>query len=243
MAHLYYLPAGETLVEGSSARLVGDEARHAAVVSRLGVGEDILVGDGVGALARTTATMVSPQEVVVDVHSTTFHPRPTTEMWLVQALAKGDRDELALQTCTELGVDRIIPWQAGRSVSQWRGDKVAKGVARWNKIATEASKQALRAWIPPVDTVVSTKDLAKLGGSHELLLLDPDAQEPLSSYSPPTGKPVLVIVGPEGGVDPAEREVLIEAGATALKLGSTVLRTSSAGPAAIALLNSSLGRW
>ena len=128
MAHLYYLPTGETPVEGSSARLVGEEARHAAVVSRLGVGEDILIGDGEGTLARASATTVSPQEIVVDVRSTTFHPRPTTEIWLVQALAKGDRDELALQTCTELGVDRIIPWQAQRSVSQWRGDKVTKGV-------------------------------------------------------------------------------------------------------------------
>ena len=243
MAHLYYLRTGETPVEGSSARLVGEEARHAAVVSRLGVGEDILIGDGEGTLARASATTVSPQEIVVDVRSTTFHPRPTTEIWLVQALAKGDRDELALQTCTELGVDRIIPWQAQRSVSQWRGDKVTKGVARWSKIATEASKQALRAWVPRVDTVVSTKDLAQLGGSHELLVLDPDAPEALSSYTPPTGKPVVVIVGPEGGVDPAERELLIEAGATAWKLGSTVLRTSSAGPAALALLNSSLGRW
>jgi 16S rRNA (uracil1498-N3)-methyltransferase len=243
VAHLYYVPAGQTLEEGSVARLEGDEARHAASVSRLAVGEDILVGDGRGALARATATQVSPTEVVLDVHEVTIHQRPEPEVWLVQALAKGDRDELAIQTCTELGVDGIIPWQAARSVSQWRGDKVAKGVARWHKIVTEASKQSLRPWVPPVHEPMTTKDIAGLGESHQILLLDPDALDSLSAYIPPRTKPLLVVVGPEGGVEPAERELLLDSGALDLKLGRTILRTSSAGPAALAVLNSSMGRW
>ena len=243
VAHLYYVSAGETLTPGRTATLSGDEARHAASVSRLGVGEDILIGDGLGTIAEASAEKVSATEVLVEIHDTTFHPRLEPEVWLVQALAKGDRDELAIQTCTELGVDRIIPWQASRSVSQWKGDKIPKGVARWQKIVTEAAKQSLRAWVPPVDQPVTTKDLAHLGTTTQLVLLDPDATDSLSAYIPPQDRPLVVIVGPEGGIDPRERDLLMDSGAIDLKLGSTVLRTSSAGPAALALLNASMGRW
>ena len=243
VAHLYYVPSGNSLEAGVPARLLDEEARHAATVGRLGVREDILVGDGVGTLATARATAVGPKEVVLEVLETTVHARPQPEVWLVQALAKGDRDELAIQTCTELGVDRIIPWQAARSVSVWKGDKVAKGVARWQKIATEASKQSLRPWIPTVDPVMTTKEIATLGSDHQLLLLEPGARDALSAYIPARTPHVLVMVGPEGGIEPSEKELLMSSGALDLRLGSTVLRTSSAGPAALALLNSSMGRW
>ena len=243
MAHLYYAAPGETLEQGVSVRLHGDEARHAASVSRLAVGEDISVGDGVGTLATARAIAVSPKEVLLEVLDITTHPANTPEVWLVQALAKGDRDELAIQTCTELGVDRIIPWQASRSISRWKGDKLTTGVARWQKIATEASKQSLRAWIPPVERAMTTQDIADLGAEHQLLLLDPDAVDALSAYIPQREKNLLVIVGPEGGVEQAERELLLSSGAVDLTLGQTVLRTSSAGPAALAVLNAAMGRW
>lgn len=243
MAHLYYVAPGETLEQGVSVRLQGDEARHAASVSRLAVGEEISVGNGVGTLATARATAVGPKEVLLEVLATSTHPPHTPEVWLVQALAKGDRDELAIQTCTELGVDRIIPWQASRSISRWKGDKLSSGVARWQKIATEASKQSLRAWIPPVERAMTTQDIADLGADHQLLLLDPDAVDSLSAYIPPRDKNLLVIVGPEGGAEQAERELLLSSGALDLKLGRTVLRTSSAGPAALAVLNGAMGRW
>lgn len=243
MAHLYYVPAGSPLEVAKPTRLLNDEARHAATVGRLRVGEEILVGDGEGTLATARAREVGPREVVLEVLDTTVYARPQPEIWLVQALAKGDRDELAIQTCTELGVDRIIPWQAARSVSLWKGDKVAKGVARWQKIATEASKQSLRPWIPSVQTPMTTKEIADVGGAHQLVLLDPEAHDSLSAYIPRQEPHVLVMVGPEGGIEPSEKELLMKSGAVDLRLGSTVLRTSSAGPAALALLNSSMGRW
>ena len=243
MAHLYYVPAGEPLEAGAPARLLGDQARHAASVARLSVGESVLIGDGAGTLGHATATAGSPEGVDLMVHSTDSHPKPESEVWLVQALAKGDRDELAIQTCTELGVDRIIPWQAARSVPVWKGEKADKGVLRWQKIASEAAKQSLRPWIPVVEPILTTADLAALDGDHQLVLLDPEAIDSVPAYIPPRGRPILVIVGPEGGVEPAEREVLLDAGAVDLRLGSTILRTSSAGPAALALLNSSMGRW
>lgn len=243
MAHLYYIPEGTVLQPGHKASLLGDEARHAVTVGRLGVGEEILLGDGHGTLAKATATEVSGKRVELQVHECTTHEPPSPQVWLVQALAKGDRDEMAIQTCTELGVDRVIPWQAARSVSIWKGDKLDTGVARWQKIVTEASKQSLRARIPEVSKAMSTRDLVALGETTQLVLLDPEAEDSLSAYIPPTGKTVVVIVGPEGGVEPSEREMLLDAGAIDLKLGGTVLRTSSAGPAALAVLNSALGRW
>jgi 16S rRNA (uracil1498-N3)-methyltransferase len=186
---------------------------------------------------------VSPKEVQLQIQDTTFQPPNQPEVWLVQALAKGDRDELAVQTCTELGVDRIIPWQASRSVSRWMGDKLDTGVARWQKIAVEASKQSLRAWVPQVEQAMTTQEIANLGDVHQLLLLDPEASDSLSAFIPRPDRNLLVMVGPEGGVDAAEAELLLDSGAVDLKLGSTVLRTSSAGPAALALVNSSMGRW
>jgi 16S rRNA (uracil1498-N3)-methyltransferase len=150
---------------------------------------------------------------------------------------------MAIQTCTELGVDRAIPWQAARSVSVWKGDKLDKGVARWQKIVTEASKQSLRARIPEVSPAMSSCEVALLGETTQLILLDPEAEDSLSAYRPPVGKTLVLLVGPEGGVESSERQMFLDAGAIDLKLGDTVLRTSSAGPAALAVLNSALGRW
>jgi 16S rRNA (uracil1498-N3)-methyltransferase len=243
VAHLYYIPEGTVLEPGATAVLVGDEARHAVSVGRLGVGEEILIGDGRGVLARAHATQVSAQKVELQVHECTSHEPPSPQVWLVQALAKGDRDEMAIQTCTELGVDRVIPWQAARSVSVWKGDKLDKGVARWQKIVTEASKQSLRARIPEVSPAMSSCEVALLGETTQLILLDPEAEDSLSAYRPPVGKTLVLLVGPEGGVESSERQMFLDAGAIDLKLGDTVLRTSSAGPAALAVLNSALGRW
>ena len=128
MAHLYLLDATSELTPGSEVSLLGDEARHAASVGRIGVGEETLVGNGVGRIARARALKVSPKEVVLEVLDVRDDDPVVPEIWLVQALAKGDRDERAIQACTELGVDRIIPWASARSVSVWRGEKARIGV-------------------------------------------------------------------------------------------------------------------
>jgi 16S rRNA (uracil1498-N3)-methyltransferase len=225
------------------AVLSGDEARHASGVARLKAGEAIMVGDGRGTIGRGIAVAVGAGEVVVELQDVNTVPAPSPEIWLVQALAKGDRDELAIQACTELGVDRIIPWQAGRSVSVWKADKATKGQTRWNKIVTEASKQSLRARVPQVSALSTTSDIAQLGEENQLVLLEAQGSDPLSAYIPPKHKNLVLIVGPEGGIEPAEREVLLDAGAVDLRLGNTVLRTSTAGVAALSVMNSAMGRW
>jgi 16S rRNA (uracil1498-N3)-methyltransferase len=180
----------------------------------------------------------------VEVEDTTVAPRPAPRIRLVQALAKGDRDELAVQAATELGVDGIIPWAAARSVSRWEGAKVAKGRDRWSSIVREASKQSIRPWLPDVADLATTKRLAVLAASTRMFLLEPTASVRLAGMTAiDDGRDILLVVGPEGGIAPAELDVLQEAGAVAVRLGETVLRTSTAGPAALAVLNAALGRW
>jgi 16S rRNA (uracil1498-N3)-methyltransferase len=212
-------------------------------VGRLSVGENTAATDGRGSLAKAVVSGVTGAEVTLQVSSVDLHQKPSPEIWLAQALAKGDRDEQAIQACTELGVDRVIPFAAGRSISSWRGDKVEKGVLRWTKIVTEATKQSLRAWVPFVTEPHTIAELCTKAGECEIVVLDPLATAPLSVFRPSGETPILVVVGPEGGLSPEELNEFENAGATRYRLGDTVLRTSSAGPAALAVLNVTLGRW
>ncbi|GAA1210937.1 16S rRNA (uracil(1498)-N(3))-methyltransferase [Microbacterium maritypicum] len=237
------------LVESSTDAAVGDlvsltgaEAKHAAVVRRLRVGEAVTVGDGAGVWLAGTAEEVSPARVDVRIAERVEHPAHTPRIVLVQALAKGDRDELAVQAACELGVDEIVPWQASRSVSRWEGPKAVKGRERWATIVREAAKQAHRAWLPDVVAPVSTAQLAERAREQRVLLLDPTAPVRLSEIEP-DDRDLVLVVGPEGGISEEELRRLTEAGAERVLLGDTVLRTSTAGPAAIAVLSVALGRW
>ncbi|MFG6401536.1 16S rRNA (uracil(1498)-N(3))-methyltransferase [Microbacterium sp. P04] len=228
---------------GDDVVLDGAEAHHAAAVRRIRVDEQVTVGDGRGAWLTGHCVAVSPREVVVRVDERTEIDPPVRRLVLVQALAKGDRDELAVQAATELGVDAIVPWQAERSVSRWDA-KAAKGVARWSAIVREAAKQAHRAWVPEVADLARTADLVRLASGTRMLVLEPGAPEPLSGAAlGGDGQDVVLIVGPEGGISPAESAALTAAGAQSVRLGDTVLRTSTAGAAALAVASVRLDRW
>jgi 16S rRNA (uracil1498-N3)-methyltransferase len=227
---------------GDLVSLTGAEAKHAAVVRRLRVGESVTIGDGAGVWLTGVAEEVSPTRVDVRVSDRALHDAPTPRIVLAQALAKGDRDELAVQAACELGVDEIVPWQAGRSVSRWEGPKAVKGRERWATIVREAAKQAHRPWIPEVSAPVTTGQLAQRAGGARMLLLDPTATVRLSELES-DGRDLILVVGPEGGIAPEELDRLTAAGAERVLLGDTVLRTSTAGPAAIAVLSVALGRW
>ncbi|WP_425842002.1 16S rRNA (uracil(1498)-N(3))-methyltransferase [Microbacterium sp. PA5] len=242
MALHFLLDDGPLTAEaGDLVELGGAEAHHAAAVRRVRAGEAVTLGDGKGTWLRGTVESVAPKLVAVRVDERRDVPAPERELVLVQALAKGDRDELAVQAATELGVDAILPWQASRSVSRWDAAKSAKGVARWQSIVREASKQAHRAWVPEVGTPVSTAEVA--GERGLVLVLDPAAAEPLSRVDVGDARRILLVVGPEGGIAPEELAALGAAGAVPVRLGETVLRTSTAGPAALAVLSARVGRW
>lgn len=243
MAHFYLVEDLESAAVGDRVALVGAEARHAVTVSRIAVGETVSIGNGAGLVVTGEVVSAEHAELAITVNEVHEHPHRQPALFLVQALAKGDRDELAVQAATELGVDGVIPWQAARSISRWEGAKVAKGRDRWTAIVREASKQSIRPWAPDVLDLATTKQLAAMVSSAvRMLVLDPTAEAPLASLTL-DDRDLLVVVGPEGGVAPQELATLTSAGAELVRLGPEVLRTSTAGPAAIAVLNVGLGRW
>lgn len=242
MALHFLVESSTDAVVGDLVSLTGAEAKHAAVVRRLRVGEGVTVGDGSGVWLTGVAEEVSPSRVDVRVTERSVEDAPAPRLTLVQALAKGDRDELAVQAACELGVDEIVPWQASRSVSRWEGPKAVKGRERWATIVREAAKQAHRRWVPEVTAPSTTKDLVARASAQRVLLLDPTAPVRLSEIEQ-DGRDIALVVGPEGGISDDELATLTAAGAERVLLGDTVLRTSTAGPAAIAVLSVALGRW
>lgn len=247
MAHLYISEGLSHTVVGATITLDGAEARHAASVSRLRVGEIVLVSNGTGLLIQAEAQTVAKDQIGLTVVSVAEVAAQTPAITLIQALAKGDRDERAIEMATELGVTGIVPWQSARSVSRWEGDKAIKGRDRWQAIVREASKQAVRAWVPVVHPVATTKEILSFPFDGLTLVLDPSGatsvSQALSSSPQRAAQGVRVVVGPEGGLSTEEVAEFAGAGAVVVGLGANILRTSTAGPAVIAVVNELLARW
>ena len=226
----------ELLVDGS-------EGRHAVEVLRLEPGERVRVGNGQGTVAEGEVVSAGPQGLRVAVSARFEVPAPQPEFVLVQALPKGDRGPLAVDLATELGVDRIVPWTASRCVTRWREDRADKGVARWRAVARAAAKQSRRPRLPEVTDPASTREVCGLIGDADLaVVLHEQARRPLAWVPVPSSGTVVVVVGPEGGLTDGEVVAFRAAGAHAVRLGPEVLRTSTAGAAALAAL-SVRSRW
>lgn len=232
---------------GDIITVTGAEARHAVTVQRRAVGEAIELVDGQGARVRGRIEAIRDGELDVLADAVSRDNDPTVV--LVQALAKGGRDEQAVESATELGVTRVVPWAAERSIVQWRGPKVAKGQASWTALAFAATKQSRRALVPVVDPLVTTAQLeaavrAATASGERVLVLHETATTPLVSLEwDDPAQPVWLIVGPEGGISDRELDLFAAAGAEAVLLGPHVLRASSAGPAAIAALAATRRSW
>ncbi|MGM7667381.1 16S rRNA (uracil(1498)-N(3))-methyltransferase [Microbacterium sp. A93] len=239
---------------GDTTVLTGAEARHAAQVMRLAPGERVDVADGSGRRVSGSVLSAAADHLEVSAESVTDEPFPTPELVLVQALAKGDRDLLAVQTATELGLDAVHPWQAERSIVRWKGEKAAKAVAKWDAALLSAAKQARRTRVPRTQKMLDGVAVASVCGPGTLVLvLHEDATESLGEVvgevlgevtegsAPP--ERIVLVVGPEGGISPAEVEALTGSGGRLVLLGRNVLRSSTAGPAAVAVLQHLLGRF
>lgn len=242
MAHFYIDSRLESTAVGAQVTVSGPEARHAVTVGRLRSGESIRVGNGGGLIATGTVTATSPSEFTIEVTDVATQRRPEPQLWLAQALAKNDRDELAIQMATELGVDGVIPWAAQRSIVKWEGAKLRKHLDRWAAIVHEAAKQSVRAHVPELEDLKSSKALASLAADFDTYVLDPAATERLAQVRP-GARDILLVVGPEGGIAPAEFAMFEAAGASRRRLGDSILRTSTAGAAGLATLAVNLGRW
>ena len=229
---------------GQILELTGYEAKHAISVRRMRVGEAIQLTDTKGLRVRGSVSAIVGNSMKITVESATTDVRPAVEFTLVQALAKGDRDELAIQAATELGVAKVIPWESDRSVSRWIGIKESKGVDRWQAIVSEAAKQSLSVWFPVVQAPVKGSGIAQIVSDVDLVLvLDPTASKGLGAVQLPTKGAIALVVGPEGGISDAELESLERAGAVRVNLGAPILRTSTAGVAAISGILALSGQW
>jgi len=206
------------------------EILHAKNSLRIRPGEQIRITDGEGRLA--IAGFGDELKVIKSWQVDRVKPF----IHVVQALAKGDRDELAVQTATELGASRFTPWQAERSIVRWNAQKATKGVARWKSIATEATKQSHQAWLPEVTDLAVDTDFPFTG---QLIVLDPDAEVSLTELN--FEQQLTLVIGPEGGISESELEKLKSRGAMVASLGNSVFRTSTAAPAAIATIRTLVG--
>jgi 16S rRNA (uracil1498-N3)-methyltransferase len=233
---VFHLPdlAGPELV------LDGAEGRHAAVVRRIGAGERLRLTDGRGSFAEGTVTAASKTGVTVTVEHRGTVPAASPRLVVVQALPKGERAELAVEMLTEVGADVVVPWNAERSQFRSNPERVAKTLTKWQAWAFEASKQSRRSWFCEVAPIASTAEVAQLVRDAALpVVLHEEAKTPLSSLPLPGSGDIVLVVGPEGGISPAELEAF---GVDPVLLGDTVLRTSTAGVAAAAALLSRT-RW
>ncbi|OON80845.1 16S rRNA (uracil(1498)-N(3))-methyltransferase [Streptomyces tsukubensis] len=232
-------------VTSGTVVLKGSEGRHAVSVRRLRVGEEIVLTDGSGAGAHGTVAAVEGKDTLyVEVAEVRTEPAAEPRITVVQALPKGDRGEVAVETMTETGVDAVVPWQAARCVTQWKAERGAKSLAKWRATAREAGKQSRRLRFPGIADAATTKQVAALLADADFAaVLHEEGSAPLASAPLPATGSIVLVVGPEGGVSPEELSAFGAAGARPYRLGSSVLRTSTAGTAATALLLGRTGRW
>jgi 16S rRNA (uracil1498-N3)-methyltransferase len=243
---VFLVPPGALTTSGLTPGIItltGPEGHHAAAVRRLRAGERADVSDGAGTLVEGVVTGVGKDSVTLDLVTVHTSPPPQPRLTVAQALPKGDRGELAVELMTEVGIDGIIPWAAARSITKWQAERGAKALAKWRTTAREAAKQSRRAWLPEITDQASTAALAKRAEAAYAIVLAADAEAKLHELELPTEGEILLLVGPEGGISPAERATLKDSGAIEARLGPTVLRTSTAGAVAAAILLSRVGRW
>ncbi|MEV1291554.1 16S rRNA (uracil(1498)-N(3))-methyltransferase [Pseudonocardia sp. NPDC049635] len=231
---------------GAETVLDGPEGRHAATVRRLRPGEPLVLSDGRGAVAHAEVTgVVGKDALAVRLLDVVHVPEPAVRVIVAQALVKGDRGELAVETATEAGADGFLPWRAARCVARWdEGPRGAKALERWRSTVREAAKQSRRPWQPEVGAPVTTRQLAeRVAGADLAVVLHESAGVSLADLDLPRHGEILLAVGPEGGVDEHELAALTGSGAIAVRMGPEVLRASTAACVALGAIAVRTGRW
>ena len=240
----FVLPDVGSAAVGEVVTLDGSEGHHAADVRRMRVGEEVVLTDGAGAVARARTTEVRRGSLAAEIVSLATVAPETPRVVVVQAVPKGDRGELAVEMLTEVGVDVVVPWAAARSVVRWSGERETKALTRWRSAAREAAKQARRAWFPTVADLAGTDEVVRLLAEASVrVVLHEAASGPLADVPVPGRGEIVIVVGPEGGITDEELDAFSAVGAEPLRLGSSVLRSSTAGVAAAAALLSRTPRW
>lgn len=246
VATLFYLD--ELPDVGALAVVDGDEGFHAATVRRIRPGEALVLGDGAGGLARCLVEHAGREGLRARVQSRWTLEPGTPPVTVVQALPKSERSELAIESATEAGADAFVAWQAARCVAQWDGARADKGLRRWRAVVRSAARQSRRAHIPTVDGVLSTKALtarvrAEVAAGGAVLALHESATDRIADVAVAQANSLTLVIGPEGGIAPDEIAALTGAGAVTVRLGPTVLRTSTAAAVALGALGVLTSRW
>ncbi len=224
--------------------LDGDEGRHAVVVKRIRVGEAIMLTDGAGNGAECVVTTVSKASLEAEVRVRREEPVAVPRLVVVQAIPKGDHAERAVDLVTEVGADVIVPWSAARNIVSWKGARGQKALQRWRSTAKAAAKQSRRLRFPDVTEVHTTDDIVRLVEQAAVaFVLHETGEQPLNQVDLPDEGDVVLVVGPEGGITDEELDTLDAAGAEPVRLGPSVLRSSSAGVVAAAIVLSRTSRW
>jgi 16S rRNA (uracil1498-N3)-methyltransferase len=231
---------------GATAIIDGDEGFHAATVRRIRPGESLVLSDGAGALAECVVENADKRSLTARVTARRSAPRPRPTVTVVQAIPKAERSELAVELATEAGADEFIAWQAERCVARWDDDRAAKGLRRWRAVARSAARQSRRAWIPEVTGPLAIGELCdslRTRPGAVALVLHESAERPLAEVPVARAESVVVVIGPEGGITDAEVAALAAVGAVPVRLGPTVLRTSTAAAVALGALGVLTPRW
>jgi 16S rRNA (uracil1498-N3)-methyltransferase len=231
---------------GATAIIDGDEGFHAATVRRIRPGEALVLSDGAGTLAECVVENADKRSLTARVTARQTAPRLRPMVTVVQAIPKAERSELAVELATEAGADEFIAWQAERCVARWDGDRATKGLRRWRAVARSAARQSRRAWIPEVTGPLTTGELCdylRTRPGAVALILHESAERPLAEVPMAQAESVVVVIGPEGGITDAEVAALTAVGAVPVRLGPTVLRTSTAAAVALGAVGVLTPRW
>jgi 16S rRNA (uracil1498-N3)-methyltransferase len=243
VAALFYVDAVPE--PGDSAVVGGDEGFHAATVRRFRPGETLAVADGQGAVADCVVEAAGRETLTVRVLDRRVVDAPRPPVTVVQAIPKSERSELAVELATEAGADAVLAWQAERCVARWDRERAERGLRRWRAVARSAARQSRRARVPAVGGPASTPEVCDLLGADGALglVLHESADLALADLPVAQAHSIVLVVGPEGGVSDAELTALTAAGAAAVRLGPTVLRTSTAAAVALGALGVLTDRW
>jgi 16S rRNA (uracil1498-N3)-methyltransferase len=233
---------GEITKDTKSFTLDGDEGRHAATVKRMREGEVIHLCDGQGSRSIATVVKVHKHSLDLNIDNFTFEDAPEPRFVVVQALAKGERAELAVEMLTEVGADAIIPWRAEHSIGKW--DSVEKGLEKWRRTSRESAKQSRRTWIPEISNLKSTAEVCELmSQAQSVFVLHESADQALAACAIREQGTIMIVVGPEGGISPDELAAFSKSGARVVHMGASVMRTSTAGAIAVGGLLMRSQRW
>lgn len=245
------------LSPGKTTTLTGAEAHHLLRVKRAQIGEEIFVSDGAGRRFTARIEQIAGNKkaatATLTIMADASVPQRGARLTLIQAIAKGGRDLAAIEAATEVGVSEIIAWQAERSIASWPAHKAAKAREKWDNAVRAAVKQSRRCAIPAVRGPMTSSELAaeitrRTDAGEVVIVLHEDATDPLiaapanlTAWS--AAQAVAIVVGPEGGISEKELTDVVNAGAQVRHCGPDIMRTSTAGPVALALVRALSGGW